>query len=293
MGMVRRMPRILGTLIVVAIVVATISGVMLVQRANASELEGSFDNISADGSSLLVEGKTFLINSETKIEGVLAALTPGTVIEIKYAEQDDGSLVALEIEVEDDEDIDNDLDEAALDDNEELELEGFVGSYAPGASITVNSQLYLINGDTEIEGTPAADTTVEVEYIVQGDGSFLAVEIEVENDDLDDEDIDDDLDEADPDDEEELELEGFVKSYAPGASITVNGQLYLINGDTEIEGTPAEGAIVEVEYVVDSDNLVALEIEVEDDDEDVDDDLEEDTDDEEEDDDDDDMDDED
>ena len=115
MSMVRRMPRILGTLIVVAIVVATISGIMLVQRANASELEGSFESISADGSHIVVEGKTFLINSETKVEGVLAALAPGSVIEIKYAEQDDGSLVAVEIEVED--------DEADLDDDEEVDDE--------------------------------------------------------------------------------------------------------------------------------------------------------------------------
>ena len=261
MGKVMKIPRILGTLIIVAVVVAALSGVMLLQNVFADELEGSFD--STNGSSIFVDGQEILINGDTEWEGgTLADLAPGTTVEIKYVVDGDDNLVALEveIEVEDDEDTDEDND-----DDEDFELEGLVQSYTPGASITIDGQTFLIDGDTEIEGTPVVDVTiVEVEYeYVEIDGSLVAVALEIEVED------DEDTDE-DNDDDEDFELEGLVQSYTPGASITIDGQTFLIDGDTEIEGTPVvDVTIVEVEYeYVEIDGslvAVALEIEVEDD----------------------------
>lgn len=108
MNKITKIPRMLLTLILVALVVATISGIMLVQRAQASELKGTAENLTA--TSIIINGQTIIINANTKIEGTLSA---GAKVEVEAVRQANGSLLALEIEVENDEDSDEDVDEVA------------------------------------------------------------------------------------------------------------------------------------------------------------------------------------
>jgi exonuclease VII small subunit len=114
------------------------------------------------------------------------------------AEQADDLLDDLEDQVEDL--IEESEEEADDDDDEDFELEGLVQSYTPGASITIDGQTFLINGDTEIEGTPAVGAIVEVEYeYVEIDGSPVAVALEIEVEDDEDTEGDDDDDDDDDD----------------------------------------------------------------------------------------------
>jgi hypothetical protein len=258
MNKITKIPRTLGTLIIAALLIVAISGCS--GQANA---HGAIESLSlgTDNITMVIDGQEIIINGDTEITGMLAE---GTVIEVKFVVQDDGSLLAVEIEVEDD---DEDTDD------EDFDIEGTIDSLSDNTSIVVDGQTFLINGDTEIEGTLSANATVEVEYVVQNDGSYLAVEIEVEDDDeaeLDDEESNDDEDKDEDTDDEDFEIEGSVESLTlnqDGTGIAIiDGKEILINGDTEIEGILTANATVEVEYVEQDGLLLALEIEVEDDD---------------------------
>ncbi len=189
----RRAPKLLGALIMVAIVVVAVSGIMLAKSASASDLEGEIAGLTTDNTgsvtSIVIAGQTITVNSDTKIEG-----TPleGGVIKVKYVEND-GNLVAREIEVEDAADIDEDNDHDSqdedthedIDDDEEIELKGAIEELITDgdtvSGIVVDGKTVLINEDTDIEGTLEIDTVVEVEYMVDGDGNLIAREIEVED----------------------------------------------------------------------------------------------------------------
>jgi len=238
--------RLLGILILAACLVVPISGC----TGQALALEGAIEglNLNPDGITIVVDGQEIVIDSDTEIAGMLAE---GTVIEAKFIVQDDGSLLALEIEVEE---SDN---EANLDDDGDIELKGTIQSIATDdntgdiTSIVIDGQEVLIDENTEIESTLAVGALVEVEYEVQDDGSLLAVEIEVEEN------------EEDIEDGEEIELEGAIEDLTD-TSITVAGQTFITTKDTEIEGVLALGAIVEIEYEEIDGSLIALEVEVED-----------------------------
>jgi len=60
----------------------------------------------------------------------------------------------------------------------------------------------------------------------------------------------------------EVKIEGTIDSFTED-SVTVNGTIVLINEDTEIEGTLAEGAEAKVEAIATEEGLLALKIEVE------------------------------
>src|SRR5512136_98130 len=61
------------------------------------------------------------------------------------------------------------------------------------------------------------------------------------------------------------DLQGPIESINPDGSLVVNGQTLFVNGQTEIEGTLAVGAIIEAEVTAQGDgSLLALEIGVSD-----------------------------
>jgi hypothetical protein len=117
---------------------------------------------------------------------------------------------------------------------------------------------------TAVFGDLQLGLQVQAEYDVS---SMDALRIEVDDgaiDDVDNEDVND----GDADmEEEELKVEGLVIAYDEGVSIEVDGQLFNINEDTDIEGAPVVStSIVEVKYVVqDDDSFLAVEIAVQND----------------------------
>jgi hypothetical protein len=173
-----RIPHIIGVLVVSTLLILSFSGC----SGQAYAMKGTVDSLSLDGMSMTINGQEVIISSDAKIIGNLAE---GTVVNIKYVVQGDGSLIAQEIDVGegdvdnvDEEDV-NDVDE----EEEELKVEGLVTAYKEGFSIEVDGQAFSINEDTDIEGTPVVGTSiVDVKYVVQDDDSFLAVEIGVQND---------------------------------------------------------------------------------------------------------------
>lgn len=67
---------------------------------NNFEIKGTIESISSDGNSIVVNGRTIIIQG-AEIEGIL---TVGATVEAEVTAQSDGSLVAQEVEVEDHDD---------------------------------------------------------------------------------------------------------------------------------------------------------------------------------------------
>jgi hypothetical protein len=137
-------------------------------------------------------------------------------------------------------------------------------------AVVVNGQTILIDNNTKIEGTLVAAAKVEVKYITQPDSTLLATRIDVEDSDdqenINDDDTDCDNSDIDNDDIEDNKTEGSLASFSD-TEVVVNGQTILIDSNTRIEGTLAEGAKVDVKYVVQGDgSLLATKIEIEDND---------------------------
>lgn len=72
------------------------------------EVEGTIQSIGANNSSIVINGRTILVDEHTRIDD--GHLAVGARAEVEVVEQQDGSLLATEIEIEDTDDDDNDDD---------------------------------------------------------------------------------------------------------------------------------------------------------------------------------------
>jgi len=130
--------------------------------------------------------------------------------------------------------------------------------------VTSDTILRIEDKGTATFGDLELGLRVQAEYDVS---SKDALRIEVDDGAIDDVD-NEDLNDGDADmEEEELKVEGLVIAYDEGVSIEVDGQLFNINEDTDLEGAPVVStSIVEVKYVVqDDDSFLAVEIAVQND----------------------------
>ncbi len=133
----------------------------------AIKIEGIVDNVT--GNQITINGKTVFTDNQTHIKGTLA---PGAEVEIKARLQNDGSLLAFKIEVEDGDDEDEGRH------GKYAEING-VTSNVTGTSLVVNGKTIKIDDATKIKGTLVNGARLEVKAITQSDGSLLAVKISV------------------------------------------------------------------------------------------------------------------
>jgi len=198
------------------------------------EVEGVVSSISDDALTL-EDGLTFVINADTEQED---EVTVGDKVEVEYIERD-GSLVALEIELEDD-------------DKDELEVEGIVSSISNDALTLEDGKTFVINADTEIKDVIFVGDDIEVEYI-ESEGVLVAVEIEKEDSE---------------NNYAKLEIEGMVVSFGINGLDLEDGTTFVINADTEVKEGVELGDRVEVTYIKQAGTLIAIKIEKEGDDDD-------------------------
>jgi len=148
-----------------------------------------------------------------------------------------------------------------------MEIEGVI-KYFNGNELGLEGELTIIvTSETEVEGNLAQGQHVDVEVVVEADGSLTAVEVEVER--------------HDGHGLPKLEIEGTITE-KNGDTWTVAGYTVYLTGEAiwqvgggsvtftthaEIEGDPQEGDTVEVKDLLGGPGLtlLALEIEVEDD----------------------------
>lgn len=131
----------------------------------AIKIEGTVDNIT--GNRITIEGMTVFTDNKTLIKGTI---TPGALVEIKARTQDDGSLLAFKIEVEDENETSH---------GKHIKIEGTAANVT-GTNLVVDGKTIEINDATKIKGSLANGAAVEVKAIKQSDGSLLAVKIKVD-----------------------------------------------------------------------------------------------------------------
>jgi len=152
------------------------------------EVRGKVDSVG--GSSLVVGGRTVLVDASTRLLGrnnetiAFSTFRPGDSVEVEGVPQADGSLRATKVKLED---ADND-DGAGNDVGEDVQFTGTIGSLSP---LTVGGRTVQTDGSTRYLGRknetlPAGDVLkvgnrVEVEGHTQADNSVLAQKIKLED----------------------------------------------------------------------------------------------------------------
>jgi len=117
---IKKIPRVIGTLMIAALLVIVVGGYsgqayaleenidgqgILVADLDGGEdeefeIEGTIESLTDTG--IVVDGQEIIIDETTEIEGTLEV---GAIVEVEALVQDDGSLLALEVEVEDGEEV--------------------------------------------------------------------------------------------------------------------------------------------------------------------------------------------
>jgi len=150
------------------------------------EFRGTIDSVGT--SSLVVEGRTVMVDDDTRILDrdnlpvPLGSLGAGDFVEVEAIAQPDGSLLGKKIELEDGEDEGDD------DEGDDVEFVGTVSSTSPlvigGRDVTTDSSTrYLGHGNETLSAGQVlmVGNRVEVEGHVQTGGSVLAKKIKLED----------------------------------------------------------------------------------------------------------------
>jgi hypothetical protein len=179
-------------------------------RGHLTEREGTATQISGTCPGLTFNIGTTKVTTDGSTffkQNACASVVEGARVEVKGRPQADGSLLAMQVEIEDDEE-----------DANETEVKGAVSGLTgacPTPAFSVNGSTVTTSPTTRFEGGCAAvqnGVTVKVEGTRQANGSIAARKVEIEEDD------DDDANEA--------EIKGAVAGLngaCPTPSFTVNG----------------------------------------------------------------------
>lgn len=133
-------------------------------------LNGVFEGLDADGN-WIISGTAVRVDETTDTDGLP---DEGQRVKVKAFLQDDGSLLAREVENKG----------GAHDEEErEVELEGIFEGVDDDGNWTVNGIKIAVGPLTKLEGTPAVGQEVEVKAVRQDDGTLQATKVGGEGDD--------------------------------------------------------------------------------------------------------------
>ncbi|MEE8442469.1 MAG: DUF5666 domain-containing protein, partial [Dehalococcoidia bacterium] len=177
------------------------------------KLEGTFQGVDEDGN-WLIDGAKFAVDSMTLLEGAPAR---DRQIEVKAILREDGALLAFKIEGHEGD---------ATRSRSEVKIHGIVSEVLDDA-LVVDGVTVALSELTEMEGTFQAGDRVDVEALLQADGSLVAREVEgkrnVQSDDI--------LESG------KVKIEGTLESASQdGTMLVVNGISVSISALTKIEG---------------------------------------------------------
>jgi hypothetical protein len=140
---------------------------------NRTWIQGTIQSVASDNSSMVINGKTILINQNTRIEGQLVVGANAMVIGVA---QPDGSLLAINIAIWNS----GQEHKCNVAVNTGGQIGGVIQSVASdNSSIVINGQTISINQNTRINGQLAEGVRAEVKVVKQQDGSLLALKIEI------------------------------------------------------------------------------------------------------------------
>ena len=141
-----------------------------------------------------------------------------------------------------------DIDDGDVKDRNTAEIQGVLGLDALG-NWTINGIVVALDPDTEIEGGLVVGQSVEVEGVLQEDGTILAREVESSDDDTVV--------------SNKTELTGIFQGIDPVTGHwIISGNLVAVGPGTDTDGLPSEGQRIKLEALVQEDGtLLAREIE--------------------------------
>jgi cytochrome c-type biogenesis protein CcmE len=220
-----------------------------------NKLEGEASAISEMG--FTVEGIRIETSELTKFEAdngdaLLQAeffelLVEGDEVEVKAVQQEDGTFLAIKVEI----DNDNDAEEERY-----IDLEGVIDSFTSLTEFSVNGHAVTTQLNTRYAGFNseqlAVGVAVEVKGELNAEGVIVARKIE--------------LDSEDDSDEREADIEGKISEFTSAQSFKIGEQVIVTNEQTEFKhGTASDLALdveVEVEGEINNDGaLVAKKVE--------------------------------
>jgi translation initiation factor IF-1 len=184
------------------------------------EFRGVVEEILPNG--YRVAGQTVIVTTTTRVEG---AVEVGVFVKVKGILQADGSVLALQIEVE--------APPA------EVEFKGVVEAILPDG-YQIAGRTVIVTATTRIDGPIAVGTFVEVKGTLQPDGTILASRIHVEKPERKG---------------AEIEFKGVVEEVLPNG-YRVSGRTVVVTATTRIDGPIAVGTFVEVKGTLQPDGTI-------------------------------------
>ncbi|MEK7281067.1 MAG: DUF5666 domain-containing protein, partial [Chloroflexota bacterium] len=146
------------------------NGTILAKRIKVEKVEGievEFEGQVTSLTPLVIGGKTVIKDANTKVEGQLAV---GASAEVKGSLQTDGTILAREIEVEEE-------GAEAKAENAETEFVGQITTLTP--QLIIGGKTVIKDANTVVEGQLALNASAEVNGFLQADGTVLAKRIKV------------------------------------------------------------------------------------------------------------------
>lgn len=186
--------------------------------------KGRIETITA--SAWTIGGQMVKVDVHTHIDESSARAAVGAMAAVIAIRQEDESLLAIEIIIE----------QAAPPAEQPFEFQGLIESWSPTRWV-VGEYTLLITADTRIEGSPQKGLLATVKAVRQADGSLVARHIVIQLP------------------TEEVQFEGIIQEIDPTEWV-VEGVIVRIDDQTVIEGTPAMGQIAEVQGLLLPDGVV-------------------------------------
>tara|TARA_Y100000815_G_scaffold265328_1_gene282094 strand:- start:2204 stop:4345 length:2142 start_codon:yes stop_codon:yes gene_type:complete len=207
--------------------------------AGETKLEGVFEGIEPLTGDWIISGLPIKVGTTANTDGIPSL---GQTIKILARLEDDGSLLAMEIENR----LDSDYSQA---ESAPLKLQGVLLEVDEQGNWEINGVKVAVDRSTRLEGSPALGRTIQAKAVRQGDGSLLAQTIEGET-----------LIELLPGNR--AELRGSIEEIFDDDSMVIRGILIERSILTETEGDSQIGDFVEVDILIQKDGtLLAVGIE--------------------------------
>lgn len=173
-----------------------------------------------------IGGQMVKVNAHTHIDESAAGAAVGAMAAVVATHQEDGTLLAIEITIE----------QAAPPAEQPFEFQGLIESWSPTQWV-VGGHILIITTDTRIEGSPQKGLLAEVKALRQADGKLIARQIVIQLP------------------QEEVQFEGIIQVISPTEWI-VEGVAVRIDSQTVIEGIPVIGQSAEVQGLLLPDGAV-------------------------------------
>lgn len=173
-----------------------------------------------------VDGQTVRIDGNTRIDESAGKAAVGGIATVLALRQEDGGLLALEIQIE----------QPPPTPEQPFEFQGLIESWSE-AEWVVGGHVLIVDSVTVIEGSPQKGLMAEVKSLRRSDGSLLARSIVVRLP------------------TEEVQFEGVIEEIGAGQWV-IAGVIVRVDAQTQISGTPAIGAVAEVQGLLLPDGAV-------------------------------------